>query len=158
VELCKGASILANLFLHYAFDLWMKRTHPDLTRCRYADDGRVHCRTKQEAEALQAELQARLAECQLQMQPTKTRIVSCKDDERKGSYRIVKFDFLGYEFRPRAAWGTQGKRVFCGFPPVRKALSIPKAVVFNHGLRRRLNFADLRATFKAKRLIEAIPR
>ena len=62
--------ILANLFLHYAFDLWMKRTHPDLPWCRYADDGLVHCRTEQEAEALKTELQARLAECQLQMHPT----------------------------------------------------------------------------------------
>ena len=50
--------ILANLFLHYAFDLWMTRTHPDLPWCRYADDGLVHCRTEQEAEALKAELQA----------------------------------------------------------------------------------------------------
>ena len=109
--------ILANLFLHYAFDLWMKRTHPDLPWCRYADDGLVHCRTEQEAEALKAELQARLGECQLQMHPTKTRIVYCKDGKRKGSYPIVKCDFLGYEFRPRAVWGTQSKRVFCGFTP-----------------------------------------
>src|SRR5262249_19239533 len=72
--------ILANLFLHYAFVLWMKRTHPDLLWCRYADDGLVHCRTEQEAEALKVELQARLGECQLQMHPTKTRIVYCKDD------------------------------------------------------------------------------
>jgi RNA-directed DNA polymerase len=109
--------ILANLFLHYAFDLWMKRTHPDLPWCRYADDGLVHCRTEQEAEAIKAELQARLAECQLQMHPTKTRIVYCKDGKRKGSYPIVKFNFLGYEFRPRGVWGTQSQRVFCGFTP-----------------------------------------
>jgi len=55
--------ILANLFLHYAFDLWMKREFPDLLWCRYADDGLLHCRTKQESEAIQAALQARLAEC-----------------------------------------------------------------------------------------------
>src|ERR1700751_196019 len=58
--------ILANLFMHYAFDLWMVRTHLDLPWCRYADDGLVHCRTEQEAEALRAELQARLADCQLE--------------------------------------------------------------------------------------------
>ena len=109
--------ILSNLFLHYAFDLWMKRTHPDLPWCRYADDGLAHCRTEREAEALKAELQARLAECQLELHPTKTRIVYCKDDRRKGSYPNVKFDFLGYEFRPRATWGTQSGRVFCGFTP-----------------------------------------
>ena len=70
--------LLANLFLHYAFDLWMTRTHPELPWCRYADDGLVHCRNEQEAEALRAELQARLAECHLEMHPTKTKIVYCK--------------------------------------------------------------------------------
>ena len=76
--------ILSNLFLHYAFDLWMTRTHPGLPWCRYADDGLVHCRSEQEAEALKAELQARLAECGLEMHPTKTKIVYCKDGKRKG--------------------------------------------------------------------------
>lgn len=109
--------ILANLFLHYSFDLWMKRTHPDLPLCRYADDGLVHCRTEQEAKALKAELQVRLAECHLELHPTKTRIVYCKDDRRQGSHPSVKFDFLGYEFRPRAVWGTQSGTVFCGFTP-----------------------------------------
>jgi RNA-directed DNA polymerase len=109
--------VLANLFLHYAFDHWMKRTHPDLPWCRYADDGLVHCRTEQEAEALKAELQARLAECQLEMHPTKTRIVYCKDGRRKGTHPNVKFDFLGYEFRPREVWGARSGRLFCGFTP-----------------------------------------
>ena len=90
------SSILANLFMHYAFDLWMVRTHPDLPWCRYADDGLVHCRNEQEAEALKAELQARLAECHLEMHPTKTKVVYCKDEKRKGKYTNVKFDFLGY--------------------------------------------------------------
>src|SRR6202051_4336622 len=93
--------ILSNLFLHYAFDLWMTRTHPGLPWCRYADDGLVHCRGEQEAEALKAELQARLAECGLEMHPTKTKIVYCKDGKRKGRYPNVTFDFLGYQFRPR---------------------------------------------------------
>ena len=72
--------ILANLFLHYAFDAWMARTHPDFPWCRYADDGLVHCRSEQEAKTLKAELQARLAECRLEMHPTKTRIVLCQED------------------------------------------------------------------------------
>jgi len=87
--------ILANIFLHYTFDLWMVRTHPDLPWCRYADDGLVHCRNEQEAQALKSELQARLAECRLEMHPTKTKIVYCKDKKRKGTYPNVKFDFLG---------------------------------------------------------------
>ena len=131
--------ILSNLFLHYTFDLWMKRTHPDLPWCRYADDGLVHCRTAQEAEAFKAELQARLAACALEMHPTKTRIVYCRDDKRRGSYPNVKFDFLGYEFRPRAVWGTQSGQVFCGFTPAvsPSALKTMRAKVRDLNIRRR---------------------
>jgi len=109
--------ILANLFLHYAFDLWMKREFPDLLWCRYADDGLVHCRTEQEAEAIKAALQARLAECQLEMHPTKTKIVYCKDGKRKGRYPNVMFDFLGYQFRPRMVQNSRDGSLFCSFVP-----------------------------------------
>jgi RNA-directed DNA polymerase len=109
--------VLANLFLHYAFDLWMRRMHPHLPWCRYADDGLVHCRSEQEAQALKAELQARLAECHLELHPTKTRIVYCKDRKRKGRYPNVKFDFLGYCFRPRQVQQRRDKTLFCGFNP-----------------------------------------
>ena len=109
--------ILSNLFLHYTFDLWMRRAYPDLPWCRYADDGLVHCRTEQEAEAVRAELQARLEECHLQMHPTKTKIVYCRDARRRASYPNVKFDFLGYEFRPRRVSNPQNGRTICGFTP-----------------------------------------
>ena len=92
--------ILANLFLHYAFDLWMTRTHPDLPWCRYADDGLVHCRNEQEAEALKAELQTRLAECRLEMHPTKTKVVYCKDGKRRGKYPTVNLISSGIAFGP----------------------------------------------------------
>ena len=109
--------ILSNVFLHYAFDLWMDRTHPDLPWCRYADDGLVHCRNEQEAQALKSELQARLAECHLEMHPTKTKIVYCKDKKRKGTYPNVIFDFLGYCFRPRLVRRLRDNTLFCGFNP-----------------------------------------
>ena len=109
--------ILANLFLHYAFDVWMAKTHPDLPWCRYADDGLVHCRSEQEAEALKVELQARLAECRLEMHPTKTKLVYCKDGKRKGKYPNVKFDFLGYCFRPRLVRRFRDNALFGGFNP-----------------------------------------
>ena len=92
---------MANLFLHYAFDAWMGREHPELPWCRYADDGLVHCRTLEEAEAVKAALQKRLAECGLEMHPTKTRIIYCMDERRKGKYPETSFDFLGYTFRTR---------------------------------------------------------
>jgi RNA-directed DNA polymerase len=116
--------ILANLFLHYAFDLWMTRTHPDLPWCRYADDGLVHCRNEQEAQALKAELQARLAECHLEMHPTKTKIVYCKDGKRKGKYPNIQFDFLGYCFRPRLVRRSRDNTLFWGFNPAVSASAL----------------------------------
>jgi group II intron reverse transcriptase/maturase len=109
--------ILANLFMHYTFDLWMARTFPELPWCRYADDGLVHCRVEHEAERVKAALQARLAECHLEMHPTKTRITYCRDDKRRGKYPNIKFDFLGYCFRPRVVRRTRDGMLFCGFNP-----------------------------------------
>jgi group II intron reverse transcriptase/maturase len=109
--------ILANTFLHYAFDLWMARTYPDLPWCRYADDGLVHCRSEKEALALKAALHARLAECHLELHPTKTRIVYCRDGRRRREYPNVKFDFLGYCFRPRLVRRLRDNTLFCGFNP-----------------------------------------
>jgi RNA-directed DNA polymerase len=109
--------ILANLFLHYTFDLWMARTHPGLPWCRYADDGLVHCRNEQEAQALKSELQARLAACRLEMHPTKTKIVYCRDGKRRGKYPNVKFDFLGFCFRPRLVQNFRDKTLFGSFNP-----------------------------------------
>jgi RNA-directed DNA polymerase len=130
--------ILSNLFLHYAFDTWMARTHPDLPWCRYADDGLVHCRSEQEAEALKADLQARLAECRLEMHPTKTTIVYCKDDKRKGKYPNVKFDFLGYCFRPRLVRRMRDNLLFGGFNPAVSpaALKTMRATIRDLNLRR----------------------
>ena len=116
--------ILSNLFLHYAFDLWMTREHPHLPWCRYADDGLVHCRSWREAEAVMAKLQARLAECGLEMHPTKTKIVYCKDERRKATHPNVTFDFLGYGFRPRRVKSARNAKVFCGFTPAVSASAL----------------------------------
>lgn len=139
--------ILANLFLHYTFDLWMRRTHPDLPWCRYADDGLVHCRTEQEAEAFTAALQARLVECRLELHPTKTKIVYCKDAKRQGTYPNVKFDFLGYCFRPRVVKNPRNGRLFCGFTPAVSPLALNdmRAKIGDLNLRRQtqLSLADI---------------
>jgi RNA-directed DNA polymerase len=135
--------ILANLFLHYTFDLWMARTHPDLPWCRYADDGLVHCRNEQEAQALKADLQARLAECRLELHPTKTKIVYCKDGNRKGTYPNVKFDFLGYCFRPRRVKRSRDNTLFCGFNPAvsASALKAMRTTIRELGLRHRTQWS-----------------
>jgi RNA-directed DNA polymerase len=109
--------VLANLFLHYAFDLWMARTHPDLPWCRYADDGLVHCRSEEEAQAIMVELQLRLAECRLERHPTKTKIVYCQDGRRRGCYANQAFDFLGYSFRPRLVKNSRRGSLFWSFTP-----------------------------------------
>jgi RNA-directed DNA polymerase len=109
--------VLANLFMHYAFDVWMGRTHPQLPWCRYADDGVVHCRTEQEARALCAKLSARLEECGLQLHPDKTQVVYCKDGSRKGRYPRTSFDFLGYTFRPRLVKNSRRNSLFISFTP-----------------------------------------
>ena len=108
--------VLANLFLHYAFDEWMRRNHPAQPFERYADDAVVHCRTYAEAEALKAALGQRLQDCGLELHPTKTRIVYCQDDDRRGTYPETSFDFLGFTFRPREAMSRRGS-TFTSFLP-----------------------------------------
>ncbi|NPV89850.1 MAG: group II intron reverse transcriptase/maturase [Firmicutes bacterium] len=108
--------VLANLFLHYAFDTWMARKHPDKPFARYADDGVAHCRSREGAEKLHDSLKKRFAECGLELHPDKTRIVYCKDDDRRGDHSETKFDFLGYTFRPRRSKNKYGK-FFISFTP-----------------------------------------
>jgi RNA-directed DNA polymerase len=108
--------VLSNLFLHYVFDKWMERQFPENPWARYADDGVVHCRTKMKAEKVLERLQVRFNECGLELHPDKTRIVYCKDDDRKGDYPEITFDFLGYTFRPRRSKNRYGK-FFVNFTP-----------------------------------------
>ncbi len=108
--------LLANLFLHYAFDLWMRREHPSVRFERYADDAIVHCRSEQQARAVLEAIRGRFAQCGLELHPVKTRIIYCKDDDRPGKYGHTRFDFLGYTFQPRRAKNHRGK-FFVSFLP-----------------------------------------
>jgi RNA-directed DNA polymerase len=108
--------ILANLFLHYAFDRWMAERHPDIPFERYADDVICHCRSEAEAFSLRQALEARLAACKLELHPQKTKIVYCKDANRTGNYPAQNFDFLGFTFRPRQSMNRAGK-LFVSFSP-----------------------------------------
>jgi RNA-directed DNA polymerase len=109
--------VLANLFLHYAFDTWMQRNHPKIPWCRYADDGLVHCHTEQQAQEIEHALEQRFIECGLELHPTKTKIVYCKDGSRKGKYPNTSFDFLGYTFRPRLVKNRKRDSIFVSFTP-----------------------------------------
>jgi RNA-directed DNA polymerase len=108
--------LLANLFLHYAFDQWMFNHHRNNPFARYADDSVIHCRSKKDADRLRDKLEKRLSEFGLELHPTKTRIVYCKDDDRQEDSPETKFDFLGYTFRPRRSKNKYGKH-FINFTP-----------------------------------------
>jgi group II intron reverse transcriptase/maturase len=108
--------LLANLFLHYTFDEWMRRNHPDIPFERYADDVICHCRSEAQAQTLRDRLEERFADCGLVLHPEKTKIVYCKDDNRPGDYPNQSFDFLGYTFRPRRVKWPNGQ-IGVGFTP-----------------------------------------
>ncbi|XDA04410.1 group II intron reverse transcriptase/maturase (plasmid) [Cupriavidus sp. Agwp_2] len=108
--------ILMNLFMHYAFDSWMRRTHSQCPWARYADDAVVHCRSQAQAEEVMRDIASRLEDCGLTMHPEKSKIVYCKDSNRTGAYPNVQFTFLGFTFRPRRAVNKYGRR-FTNFLP-----------------------------------------
>ena len=107
--------LLANLFMHYAFDTWMDREYPDCPFARYADDVVIHCDTEERAQELRVAIASRLGALGLELHPEKTKIVYCKDTNRQGDAEHTSFDFLGYTFRGRRAKGRRG--LFVSFSP-----------------------------------------
>ena len=101
--------LLANLFLHYAFDRWMSEKYPQNPFERFADDAIVHCRTEAEAQEIRAAIAARLKECGLELHPEKTKIVYCRDDDRRRTYPNEKFDFLGLHFSAAKIEESEGE-------------------------------------------------
>jgi len=108
--------VLANLFMHYAFDAWMARGFPTVPFERYADDAVVHCKSERQARHLRQAIADRMAEVGLRLHPDKTKIVYCKDGNRPGSYEHTAFTFLGFTFRQRRARNRHGKS-FSNFLP-----------------------------------------
>jgi len=109
--------VLANLFMHYAFDAWMARNFSDCPFERYADDAVVHCKSRRQAEHVLAAIAARMTEVGLRLHPEKTRIVYCKDSNRRAEHEHTSLTFLGFAFRPRTALnGKDGSR-FTSFSP-----------------------------------------
>lgn len=134
--------VLANLFMHYAFDVWMARNFPDCPFERYADDAVVHCRTEKRAREVRKALEERMGEVGLRLHPDKTKVVYCKDDNRRGDYSgPVSFDFLGFTFRARSVKGRHGR--FTGFSPAISTRSKAKvsAEVSGWKLHRRVNLS-----------------
>ncbi|MDR4488236.1 MAG: group II intron reverse transcriptase/maturase [Nitrospirales bacterium] len=145
--------LLANLFLHYALDMWMRRHYPHIPFERYADDGVYHCRTRKQAEHLKGALERRLADWGLALHSEKTQIVYCQDADRRLEYPVTAFDFLGYTFRPRRSKNRWGK-YFINFSPAisNKAAKGIRQVVRSWQLHLRSDKAleDLARMFNAK--------
>jgi group II intron reverse transcriptase/maturase len=110
---------LANLFLHYGLDAWMGRTFPTVPFERYADDAVIHCVSERQARLVREAVARRLVEVGLELHPDKTRIVYCKDSNRRGDYEEISFTFCGYTFRPRQARNKRTGEVFTAFLPAR---------------------------------------
>ena len=111
-----ASPLLANIFMHHAFDEWMKREHPNIPFERYADDILLHCKTEKQARFIRDKIEQRLKRCKLELHPDKTRIVYCKDERRNKEYPNARFDFLGYTFRPRLN-RTRNGELFVSFSP-----------------------------------------
>lgn len=132
--------VLANLFLHYAFDAWMAREFPTIRFERYVDDAIVHCVSKAQAEFVARAIRDRMVQVGLELHPTKTKTVYCKDERRAGVHEHTAFTFLGFTFCARGARRKDGS-VFTSFMPAvsKEALKKMSAVVRSWRLHRRTN-------------------
>ncbi|MGC8563108.1 MAG: group II intron reverse transcriptase/maturase [Thermoplasmata archaeon] len=122
--------LLANLFLHYAFDRWVSQNLRSVRFCRYADDGIVHCKSLLQAQMALQKIRNRFREVGLELHPDKTRIVYCKDINRRESYPVISYTFLGYTFRPRKSKDKYG-RIYENFSPAvsREALTMMRQTI-----------------------------
>jgi len=133
--------LLSNLYLHYAFDRWMSIRYSEVVFERYADDIVVHCASKQEAEQLLDAIRERLKQCGLRLHPEKTKIVYCKNSNRKDKHEEVSFDFLGFRFKPKAARNRKTGEIFTDFGPAsikKKTLKKILSIIRSKNLPRRI--------------------
>jgi group II intron reverse transcriptase/maturase len=135
--------VLANLFLHYAFDAWMARAFPTIGFERYVDDAVVHCVSERQARFVLAAIRERMREVGLELHPEKTRIVYCQDDNRRGSYEHTEFTFLGFTFQRRSTRSKQGAMFLSFLPAISKeALRRISAEVRSWRLHHRTNLTE----------------
>ena len=133
--------VLVNLFMHYAFDLWMARNYPSCPFERYADDAVVHCRSRRQAEAVLGGIAARMSEVGLRLHPEKTRVVYCSDGKRRGKHEHTQFTFLGFTFRARKAQNSKDGSYFTSVLPAisTEALKAKSAELRRMRIHRRTN-------------------
>lgn len=107
--------LLANLFLHYALDMWLVKHAKQVVFTRYADDVIIHCSSKAQAELILSEIHKRMHDVKLELHPTKTKIVRCSSYGKKDKHTEIAFDFLGYTFQPRSGVSRKSKKLFIGY-------------------------------------------
>lgn len=147
--------LLSNIFLHHVFDEWMTKNHRESPFERYCDDIVIHCKTETQAKALLDDITQRLAKCKLEVNPEKTRIVYCKDENRRGNYKQETFDFAGYTFRARLIRSKSGA-MFVGFTP---AISQKSAQAIREQVRKwKLWKASYREIWELARMINPVVR
>jgi group II intron reverse transcriptase/maturase len=112
-----ASPLIANIFLHYGFDLWMAREFPAVQFERFADDVVVHCVTERQARQVRAAIGSRMVDIGLELHPDKSKIVYCKDSKRRQEYDLVSFTFCGYTFRPRKAYDRWRGKAYTRFLP-----------------------------------------
>lgn len=115
--------LLANLFLHFVFDKWVNIHYPTIKFERYADDIIIHCKSEQESKKLYYKIKQRFAECELELNETKSKIVYCKDSKRKAEYLNTEFNFLGFTFRRRFSSNKKGM-YYVGFLPAPSKIAL----------------------------------
>jgi RNA-directed DNA polymerase len=107
--------LLSNLYLHYVLDKWLEKHYPSIVFVRYADDVIVHCSSEEESKQLLERIRERLGECRLRLNEEKTKVVYCKNYQRKEKKDYKKkFDFLGFTFKPQSLPSKRGG-MFLGF-------------------------------------------
>lgn len=107
--------LLANVFLHVALDKWLEKNYNEVCFVRYADDIVIHCHSREEAEAILKGIEKRLEEVKLRLNGEKTRIVYCKDYQRKEKQEETKFEFLGFSYQPRNRQSQHDQSTYIAF-------------------------------------------
>lgn len=113
--------LLANIFLHVAFDAWMEKHHPEKPFVRYADDIVVHCKTDKQARFMLVKIRERFTQCKLKVHPVKTRIVNLRGRSEEKHPR--SFDFLGFTFKPYWTKTAKGHKLLITVFMARKSMS-----------------------------------
>jgi len=106
------SGLLANIFLHFTFGMWVSKYYPKIRFERYSDDIIIHCVSEKQSLYLLDKVVRRFKCCKLTVHEGKTKIVYCRNNQnREKTQAKNSFTFLGYSFRPRYCPTRYGLRL-----------------------------------------------